>query len=296
MTNEESSARQSETFEAARLSGPVGAEIRGLDLAQPSSAAVHAQILGQLHQHGVLLFRDQVLTPQSLTDFTRTLGDIVPALPNEHGRLSFDGLPIEVISNVVENGREIGSLGAGEAKWHTDMSMYEFPSSYTVLYAVETPPQGGDTYFSDMRLAYGALPDTLRGRVEGRSANHAASYLSGGQLRPGYAPVTDISRAPGARHPMVRRHQPTGRSALYLGRRFAGWVVGLPVPESEALLDELWSYATRAEFTYRHAWQPGDVLVWDNRCLIHRRDPFDPSSRRIMLRLTVRGERPEQAA
>jgi taurine dioxygenase len=285
-------ARITASPEAVRLKGPVGAEIKGVQLDKGLEDVAYALVFQQLNAHTVLLFRDQSVTPKQLTEFAGDLGELVPALPNEYGRISFEGLPIEVISNVVENGKEIGSLGAGEAAWHTDMSMYEQPSSYTVLHALEVPLQGGDTYFADMRAAYATLPDALRTQVEGGQANHAGSYLSGGQLRPGYEPITDVSRAKGARHPIVRTHPLTKRKALYLGRRRAAWIVGLPVPESEALLDELWAHATQPAFVWRHSWRVGDILVWDNRCLIHRRDAFDPSSRRVMLRLTVRGEKP----
>jgi len=167
------------------------------------------------------------------------------------------------------------------------MSYVDQPPIASVLHAIEIPDVGADTSFANMYEALARLPADLMERIRGRFANHDSSYTSAGDLRVGAEPVVDVTRAPGARHPVILRHSESGRDALYLGRRTNGYVHGLPVEESEALLDSLWSECTRAALVYRHQWRIGDVLMWDNRCVIHRRDEFDPNSRRIMHRTQI---------
>ena len=128
-----------------------------------------------------------------------------------------------------------------------------------------------------------------------RQAIHDATYTSAGGLRKGVRPAADVSQTPGARHPILRTHPVTRREALFLGRRRNGYVVGLPVPESERLLDALWAHATQPQFAYTHRWQVGDLVMWDNRCAMHRRDAFDPDTRRIMHRTQVKGDAPFHA-
>ena len=140
-----------------------------------------------------------------------------------------------------------------------------------------------------MYLAYETLPASLRDRIATLTANHDSSYTSAGTLRKGFDAVTDVSQAPGAKHPLVLRHPATGRKALYLGRRRNGYVVGLPLDESEALLDELWAHASKPEFAVAHRWRRGDLVMWDNRCTMHRRDSFDPAARRILHRTQLAG-------
>jgi taurine dioxygenase len=193
----------------------------------------------------------------------------------------------------------IGSLGAGEAVWHTDMSYLENPPKASMLYALEVPPAGGDTHFCNMYRAYDSLPDALKQRASLLGLKHDATYNSGGYVRQGLAATDDPVSSAGVYHPLVRTHPETGRRALYLGRRRNAYLRGLPLAESEALLDELWSYATRDETAWhnqwRHQWQPGDVVLWDNRCTMHRRDSFDPSSRRILYRTQIKSTPGEPA-
>jgi taurine dioxygenase len=269
----------------------LGCEIRGVDLAaildDATFAAVHAAWL----EHLVILFRGQTVGPAGLADFGRRFGELdqVPSWSDFHP----PGAPdILIISNIEEDGRPVGVLGAGEAEWHTDMSYLDEPPTASVLRAVEVPDEGGDTSFLDMHAALAGLPDELRAAIEGRAINHASSHDSTGGLRPGAEAVSDVAEAPGARHPAIRTHPESGRCALYLGRRSNAWVVGLPVGESEALLDRLWSHCCRDAYAWRHRWRPGDVLAWDNRCTMHKRDAFDPSARRLMHRAQIKGERP----
>jgi taurine dioxygenase len=269
---------------------PLGAEIRGVDLRSITDAGF-AAIHKAWNDYSVLLFRAQRLNDDELIAFSRCFGELDWAPIQESGRRFVDGHPeIYVVSNVVVNGEPIGSLGAGEATWHTDMSYLEDPPKASMLYALEVPPSGGNTYFCGMYHAYESLADSLKRRIEGRMLKHDGTYNSGGYLRQGVTAVDDPMASPGAFHPLVCTHPETKRRGLYLGRRRNAYVQGLPLAESEALLDELWSVATREESAWHNEWLVGDLVLWDNRCTMHRRDPFDPNSRRIMHRTQVKGE------
>ena len=159
-----------------------------------------------------------------------------------------------------------------------------------MLYALEVPPAGGNTYFCNMYRAYELLPEALRRRIAGLTLKHDGTYNSGGYVRQGVTAVDDPVTSPGVYHPLVCTHPETGRRALYLGRRRNAYIGGLPLAESEALLDELWTYASRDDVTWYNQWQVGDVVLWDNRCTMHRRDPFDPESRRVLHRTQIKGE------
>ena len=268
----------------------LGAEVGGIDLRRIGDsefAAIHRAWL----DHLVLLFRGQALNDDDMIAFSRRFGELDFAPIQENGRRFVDGHPeIYVVSNVIENGVAIGSLGAGEAVWHTDMSYLEDPPKASMLYAIEIPPAGGNTGFTNMYRAYEALPDALKQRVAGRRVKHDGTYNSGGYVRQGVTPTDDPREAPGMYHPLVCTHPETGRKCLYLGRRRNAYIEGLALAESEALLDEVWHYATRDELTWYNTWRVGDVVLWDNRCTMHRRDPFDASSRRIMHRTQMKGE------
>ena len=267
----------------------LGAELRNLDLRNLSDSefdSIHDAWLNHL----VLLLRAQQLTDEDLIRFSRRLGNLDWAPVQETGRRFVEGHPeIYVVSNVIENGVPIGSLGAGEAVWHTDMSYLETPPKASLLYALEVPRAGGNTYFCNMYLAYEHLPASLKRRASGLQVKHDGTYNSGGYVRQGLTAVNDPVTSPGAYHPLVVTHPETGRRALYLGRRRNAYLGGLSLVESEALLDELWSYATRDEIVWHNEWQAGDVVLWDNRCTMHRRDPFDPESRRILHRTQIQG-------
>jgi taurine dioxygenase len=199
---------------------------------------------------------------------------------------------VTVISNVVQNGKPIGDLGNAEALWHTDMSYNEVPPMASALYALEIPPSGGETGFCNMYLAYETLPAALKRRVEGLQCKHDSSRNSTGGLRRGQPEVTTPRDAPGAVHPIVRTHPVTGRNALFLGRRLNGYIMGLAPQESEALLDEIWAHSTKPELTWYQEWQLGDLILWDNRCVMHRRNAFDGAQRRIMHRTQLAGDKP----
>jgi taurine dioxygenase len=272
--------------------GGLGAEIRGVDLRRldgEAYAAIHRAWLDNL----VLLFRGQELSDAELIAFSRRFGELDLAPIQETGRRFVEGMPeLYIVSNVLKDGEPIGSLGYGEAVWHTDMSYLPDPPMASMLYALEIPTTGGNTEFVNMYSLYEALPADLKGRIAGLRVKHDATYNSGGYVRQGVTPTDDPRASPGIFHPLVCTHPETGRRMLYLGRRRNAYIEGFDLAESEALLDALWVYANRAEFAWHTVWQVGDLVLWDNRCTMHRRDPFDPAARRIMHRTQIKGQAP----
>jgi taurine dioxygenase len=271
----------------------LGAEVQGVDL-RPLSPAGFDTIYQAWLDHSVLLFRGQDLTPDELIGFSRRFGELDWAPVQENGRRFVDGKPeLYIVSNVLgPDGEPIGSLGAGEAVWHTDMSYLPQPPKASMLYALEIPPSGGDTHFASMYAAYDNLPDELKRRVQGLRVKHDGTYNSGGYVRAGVTPTEDPREAPGTLHPLVCCHPETGRQMLYLGRRRMAWIEGMDLAESEALLDEIWHHATAPDLCWTNHWRVGDLVLWDNRCTMHRRDPFDAKARRIMHRTQVKGAAP----
>jgi taurine dioxygenase len=278
---------------AARSTGAaLGADIDGIDLAGALAPEAIAAVKAAWAQHLVLRFRGQRLADDDLLRFSRHFGEldwapIAAANDAPEGREY-----VMVVSNVIENGQAIGQLGAYEAIWHTDMSYVQEPPSASALYALEVPPEGGDTGFCNMYRAYETLPDGLRREIAGHLCRHDASRNSAGELRRGFIDACDPSQTIGAEHPLVRTHPVTGRKALFLGRRRNAYIPGLPLDASESLLDALWAHATKDEFTWYQQWRAGDLILWDNRCVMHRRDAFDPATRRVMHRTQIKGDRP----
>src|SRR5205809_1067776 len=304
MTQEEIMTSSAETMSARRgiagaldvvpTGAALGAEVRGVDLRNIDDGHF-GHLMQAWHQHSVLLIRGQTLNDQELISFSRRLGDLDWAPVQENGRRFVEGLPeIYIVSNVLVNGEPIGSLGDGEAVWHTDMSYLDVPPKASMLYSLEVPPTGGNTSFCTMYGIYEALPAKLKERIAALRIKHDGTYNSGGYVRQGVTPTDDPRSSPGAVHPLVCTHPATGRRMLYLGRRRNAYLVGLDLAESEALLDELWKFVDRPEFAWEHVWQVGDLVLWDNRCTMHRRDPFDDQARRIMHRTQIKGtERPQ---
>ena len=231
------------------------------------------------------------LGDDDLLAFSRRFGELDPPPNQERGRISPPGYPeVYVVSNVLDkNGDPIGALGAGEAVWHTDMSYLDKPPDASMLYALEIPPSGGNTWFCGMQAACDALPADLRRRLGSRRVKHDGTYNSGGYLRKGVTPTDDPMTAPGAWHPAILKHPANGRPTLYLGRRRNSYIEGLSREESDALLEELWAHCTQPQFLYEHVWRLGDLVMWDNRSTMHRRDPFDGEARRIMHRTQIKG-------
>ena len=270
----------------------LGADIVGLDLSQPIAPEVYAQVRQAWCDHLILRFRGQNLDDPKFLAFARLFGAL-DAAPVHAGKDVVNPYPeITVMSNIKVNGQSIGNLGHYEALWHSDMSYNEKCPLGSLLYAIEIPPVGGNTGFCNMYRAFETLPAELKREIMGKTCRHDSSRNSAGELRKGFKEVADPREAPGAEHPLVRTHPETRRNALFLGRRQSACIIGLALDESEDLLNRLWAHATKPEFEWYQVWQVGDLVMWDNRCAMHRRDAFDPNSRRLMHRTQIKGGKP----
>lgn len=277
--------------------GAAGADVHGVDLSKPVSEAVFKHIAAAWNEHLVLRFAGQRIDDHMLMQFSARFGqlDRVPIAAANFDRAA-SGLAddvrewVTVISSVVNDGKPVGGLGSYELVWHTDMSYNPLPPRASLLYALEVPPDGGNTGFLNMYTAYETLSPELKRAVEGRTCIHDSSRNSAGELRKGFQRTLDVRRTPGAVHPLVRLHPATKRKALFLGRRPGAYIDGLPVEDSEALLDAVWAHATQERFAWYQKWRGGDLVLWDNRCVMHRRDAFDENLRRLMHRTQIVGE------
>jgi taurine dioxygenase len=280
----------------------LGADIVGFDPGR-HSAPDFAVVRQALLDHLVIRIRGTDITDAEFERFGARFGTLKPSPDFTRSRPIYlrDAPSVTIISNVTEDGKPIGEHGDGELNWHTDLAFTEEPSALTMLLAREAPPTGGNTQFANMYAAVEALrPETRAflehpgGRAEGLKCKHQASHNAQGGARPGYRDIEtdDVREMPGPIHPLLRTHPDTGRKALFLGRRFGGYVPGLPLAKSEALLDELWAVAALPRNVWTQEWKVGDLIIWDNRCTMHRRDAFVGQGRRRMHRLTTLGERP----
>ena len=265
------------------------ADIEDVDL-QAISTDDFEQIYQAWLHFGVIRIRNQSLDDTALQRFSARFGpleEIPLGRMSKQDREKIPNIYVAVLSNIRVNGKAIRGLGNAEASWHSDMTYVDTPPPASVLLGVEIPVVGGNTYFADQTAAYAALPDSLRQRITDLNIKHNAAHTSVGSLRPGYEAVIDPRDAPGSIHPIVRTHEETGHPALYLGRREWAYIPGLSLSDSEALLDELWSYAALTPNVWQQTWQPNDLIVWDNRRVLHRRDGFDNNARRLMKRCQV---------
>ena len=271
----------------------IAADIQDANLSQPLDDVSIAAITKAWNENLVLRFRNQHLSDADLIRFSSYFGELDPPGPNPYGVTFLPEFPeINVISNVKDDtGVPIGNLGDGEAVWHADMTYIDNPPEAGILYALEVPVGQGDTYFANMVAAYNDLPSDLRGAIEGKTLIHDAAHNSAGMLRKGYEEITDIKLTPGARHPLAYEDQ-HGRVSLFLGRRPHAYIVGMEESESDSLLDALWAHATRPKYSWHNEWQKGDLVMWQNRMVMHRRDAFDPSTRRVMHRTQLKGKSP----
>jgi alpha-ketoglutarate-dependent taurine dioxygenase len=265
------------------LSPAGGAEIIGVDLARPLTAQAREQIYSALHEHQFLVFPGQALSREQQYEFTARFGEV-----ERHG----GGQPgkrqdvAHVTANLDAEGKPSDRFAKGaNYRWHTDKPYYRTPPLLTTLHAVELPPQGGDTEFANTRLAYEALPEDMKRRIGGL---RVVFQWEGGK-RPGYY----ASELPPVDHPLVRTHPATGRPALYLGNH-AMHIVGWPEADGAALFDELLRHATQPRFTHAHRWRQGDLVMWDNCCLLHRAVANYEMARyrRVMHRNVVKGSIP----
>ena len=280
-------------LEVVPCSTVIGAEIRNIDISEELSAEIIVSLIQAWHTHLVLLFRQQDLAPEQHIAFTSYFG--TPQSPN---RTSFTPLTekypeiIEVMNVDMDDKQLDHSLGNSEAMWHTDMSYKPVPPLGSALYSREIPPNGGDTCVSNMYLAYDDLSEEMLREIDDKCAVHDESRNSAGILRPGFPDQKDPTKTPGPHHPIIRTHPETKRKTLFLGRRPYSYVPGLSYDKSEYLLDRLWAHASQKKYSWCHQWAVGDLLLWDNRCVMHRRDPFDKNQRRVMHRTQIAGSRP----
>jgi taurine dioxygenase len=264
-----------------------GVEILDVDIVRAGGETV-AEVVRTFHRHGAILLRGQKLTQVDQIAFTKAFGEPAPNTRLEY--VDPDHPEIYVISNKVVNGRKIGDYASGIG-WHTDFSYGEKPAMCTMLYALETPPEGSDTLLADLCAAWNALAPEKQKAIDGLVIHH--SYAALAEMR-GHA-LTEYQKAtlPDVYHPLVRRHPSDGRKALWVSTGTVRGIVGMPNPQGLALIRELVDFATQERFVYRHKWRVGDILVWDNRCTLHTGTEFDTTRyTRQVHRTWVVGERP----
>jgi taurine dioxygenase len=266
------------TITVTPLDAALGARIDGLNTAKITPEDAKALYEAFLKYH-VLVVHGPLISEEQLIEFGKCFGHIEQARKKstlaEHPE-------IMVISNIRENGEAVGSLPDGELTFHFDRIHQKVPNKAGVLHAIEVPDTGGDTCFSDMSLAYDTLPEATKKKLEGLTALNTYEY---GQTHTENKKLNDAT--PTAVHPVVRTIPETGRKSLYICRLMTDRILELPEDESRALLNELCDHVENQKFVYAHHWQPGDILIWDNRCTIHAREDFDGRQRRLLKRVTV---------
>jgi alpha-ketoglutarate-dependent 2,4-dichlorophenoxyacetate dioxygenase len=285
------------TIKITRLTPAFAAKIDGADITKPVDDSTWAEIRAAFEEHSVLLFRDQPLDDEKQIAFSQRFGSLEvtrsmnPAAGTPFARQS--NLDIKT-GDVIppEDRRMVYQLA--NMLWHSDSSFKPVPSLCSLLSARIVPPEGGATEFASTRCAYPALPEELKRRIKDAVAVHDFSW-SRDQVRPGFFTEKERAEYPPVRHPLVRRNPVNGREALFLGAH-ASHIVGLSVADGRALLNELLEHVTQPQFCYRHEWQEGDLIIWDNRCVLHRATPFDTTRhKRLMQRTTVSGDPAELA-
>ncbi len=280
-------------FDVRPFDAPLGAEVLGLDLAQPLSAADFECLRSAFLDHHVLVFRHQRLTPTQHVGFSRRWGPLQRHVLHQFGLY---GHPeVLIVSNIIDSGEPIG-LGDAGVFWHSDLSYKPRPSLGSLLHAQELPAEGGDTLFANQHLAWDSLPVALRDAVAGRRAEHHhlkqyAELQKRSPWRPNLSEA-QVAQVPPVAHPIVRRHPETGARALFVNEHFTTRIVGVPEDEGQALLQELFTVSTQPRFVYRHRWQPHDLVFWDNRSLQHLAAGCPPQQRRKLYRTTVEGDVP----
>jgi taurine dioxygenase len=277
--------RPSDTMQTRPLSPALGAEIMGVDLSERISDELFAKIQDCWHQDLVVLFRDQHLSEADKVRYAERFG---PLAISHTRRYTTANPAVMLISNIRENGKQIGALPDGEMQFHSDQCYQEKPAMASMLYAIEIPSAGGNTLFANAYKAYETLSDDIKRRLDGRNAMHAYDYDAASMKR-----GTRIKEGvPHFAHPAVRTHPATGRKALYVNRLMTVGIEGLPEAESDKLLNHLFEHQENPAFIYEHVWRLNDLLMWDNRCALHARSDFSSDERRLMRRVTVLGERP----
>lgn len=265
------------------LSATFGAEVLDFQLTENPSDEDTNAIRELWAEHKLLLFRNQSFNEAGLVGFSQRFGDLEIHVREEY--LSPEHPEILYVSNIERDGKRIGILSDNEVGWHYDQIYLPKPAVGSLLMADTLPPEGGNTEFADMCTAWDALPEETRNRLDGALANQ--SYEAFNQAYSVPTNTKQKARSPDIHHPIARTHPVTGRKALYLCPGMTTEIVGWDPAESEEMLSFLFDWTTKPEFVYSHAWQPGDALMWDNACTMHRRDPFDPQHARLMKRTTI---------
>jgi taurine dioxygenase len=274
-------------LEIRSLEGSFACEVAGLRLWERLEHEIVDELRELWAHHPVLVLRRQALSERELAAFSALFGPLERVVRTEWASAAVP--EVGLISNLKDGqGRPIGGLGDGEIQWHSDQSYMMNPATGAMLYALELPPDGGTTSWVDLSAAYAGLPDRLKRMVVGRSA--VFDYV---KRLAGYQGVDRVISAEARRktppvlHPLVHTHPVTGRKALYLDSTTTVAVDGMDEAAGKALLDDIYEFATRPECVYRHDWQVGDLVMWDNGSTMHRREPFDPEARRLMKRTTI---------
>jgi len=270
-------------IEILPLTDTLGAEIRGIDLARPVAPEIALKLRDAWYQHVLLLFRNQEMSDEQLKRSTEWLGEAgeITMPPDRRGDAD---LSIALISNILdENGKPIGALGDGEMWFHHDNSFTLAPDKATFLYAVELPSEGGHTLFGNCYRAYDELPEELRKEIVGRRVLQVYDYT----VRE-VPDTTNLGDVPHCWQPAVVKHPVSGRNALYVDRLMSAAIDGMGPGDGKALLEKLFPYVERTD--YEHVWQPGDYVIWDNRCSVHARTDFSADQRRLLKRGKVAGE------
>ncbi len=280
------------TIVVTRLTPAFAARIDGADITRPVNDSTLAEIRAAFDEHSVLLFRGQALDDETQIAFSRRFGPLEvtrsmnPAAGTPFARQS--NLDIKTGDVIPPDDRRM-VYQLANMLWHSDSSFKPVPSLCSLLSARIVPPEGGATEFASTRCAYPALPDELRRRIKDAVAVHDFSW-SRDQVRPGFFTEKERAEYPPVRHPLVRRNPVNGSQALFLGAH-ASHIVGLPMEDGRALLEKLLEHVTQPQFCYRHEWEVGDLIIWDNRCVLHRATPFDTARyKRLMQRTTVSGD------
>ncbi|MDP6390265.1 MAG: TauD/TfdA family dioxygenase [Alphaproteobacteria bacterium] len=284
------------TLGIKRIAKTFVGEVGDFDIADDHDAATIAEVRQALIEHSMLVFHGQSLTNEEHIRFSRKFGP--PEIHTVSQYLLPDHPEIIALANRGENGTK--PIANGGAYWHADITYKAKPPMGSVLYSLEIPPDGGDTLFCDLYAAYDALPDETKDRIADLKAVHSyhQRFLKSRAIDDGYKKDSfelspeQLAEIPEVEHPIVRTHPESGRQTLYVNEGFVTQVVGMDEEESEALLLDLFQHSTRDEFVYRHEWQVGDVIFWDNRCTMHCATEYDTSHARRMHRTTIQGDAP----
>jgi len=274
-------------LESRELENNVACEVVGLRLWEPQDDQTIDELRALWADHPVLVFRRQALSEDELAEFSARFGPLERTVRTDWA--SPVRPEVSLISNLKDaQTKPIGGLGDGEIQWHSDQSYMLNPATGAMLYALELPSEGGATSWVDLCAAYAGLPERLKRAVEGQRA--IFSYV---KRLAGYQGVDRViseeakTKTPLILHPLVHTHPVTGRKALYLDSTTTVGIDGIDEASGSALLDDIYEFATQPKFTYCHHWQVGDALLWDNGFTMHRREPFDPTARRLMKRTTM---------